>query len=255
MLISAGLLYSTSDIPPVELSSYSYKNNRMTAVSGREAMSTVRDEFVKVLGPLTGNADADLQMTMEFYSKNVELYEKSHVGDDFYRGPLVLAEATKKYLGNDHDARILDVACGTGKAAEELLSRGFSNLDGLDPNKEMLYYSESKKFYKHLFNVYLDDTTNAAAPDGAYDVACCAGGFVPGHIPAEGLRDMVNKVKKGGFVINVMREAYLDHPFFKDKLMNAIRQMKEEKVIESQEISQVDYFNGLKGLLMVFKRL
>ena len=46
------------------------------------------------------------------------------------------------------NARILDVACGTGIVAEELRQHGYDNIDGLDPVKGYLETAQDKKLYR-----------------------------------------------------------------------------------------------------------
>ena len=51
-------------------------------------------------------------------------------------------------LNLPRNARILDVACGTGIVAEELRPHGYDNIDGLDPVKGYLETAQDKKLYR-----------------------------------------------------------------------------------------------------------
>ena len=51
-------------------------------------------------------------------------------------------------LNLPREARILDVACGTGIVAEELRPHGYDNMDGLDPVKGYLETAQHKKLYR-----------------------------------------------------------------------------------------------------------
>ena len=53
------------------------------------------------------------------------------------------------------EARILDVACGTGIVAEELRPHGYDNIDGLDPVKGYLATAQDKKLYRVRANAAL----------------------------------------------------------------------------------------------------
>lgn len=44
-----------------------------------------------------------------------------------------------------------------------------------------------------------------------YDACVIVGSFGEGHIPTEGLRELIRLVKPGGYIINVMRKEYLDY--------------------------------------------
>ena len=51
-------------------------------------------------------------------------------------------------LNLPREARILDVACGTGIVAEELRPHGYDNMDGLDPVKGYLETAQHKNLYR-----------------------------------------------------------------------------------------------------------
>ena len=49
----------------------------------------------------------------------------------------------------DKSVRILDVACGAGAVAQELVQRGYTNIDGLDSMKGYLEVAQEKKLYNN----------------------------------------------------------------------------------------------------------
>ena len=58
----------------------------------------------------------------------------------------------------DKSVRILDVACGAGAVAQELVQRGYTNIDGLDSMKGYLEVAQEKKLYNSTYH-------NAVVPD------------------------------------------------------------------------------------------
>lgn len=83
------------------------------------------------------------------------------------------------------------------------------------------------------------------------------GAFCEGHIPAEGIRELIRVVKPGGYIINVMRKEFLDYvkdyagrlePFM-DKLEN------EENVWSLVTKFDMDnYFSNKVGKAFVFRK-
>ena len=55
----------------------------------------------------------------------------------------VLAHFVSIFISN-RDLKVIDIAAGTGLASESLKQYGFSNLDALDPSKEMLKIAQKK---------------------------------------------------------------------------------------------------------------
>lgn len=84
-----------------------------------------------------------------------------------------------------------------------------------------------------------------------------AGSFGEGHIPSEGIRELIRVVKPGGYVINVMRKEYLD--YVKDyagrlePLMEKLE--REEKKWSLVTKFDVDNYSFNKsGKIFVFKK-
>ena len=70
-----------------------------------------------------------------------------------YEGPKATAEFLAKHLqqlGYGQDARILDLGCGTGIVGEELKSRGYKNIDGVDICNDVMIKAKEKSIYTNL---------------------------------------------------------------------------------------------------------
>ncbi|XP_078608157.1 methyltransferase-like protein 27 isoform X1 [Branchiostoma floridae x Branchiostoma japonicum] len=128
-----------------------------------------------------------------FYSTWAPDYDKD-LSTGLYNGPPMVAEALAGVLGDRKDARILDVAAGTGLVGEELQKRGFSNIDALDANKEMLDIAEAKNVYRNLIQEFLGPK-RLQIEDDTYDALCTAGSFSDGHLKSDCLEEMIRIVK------------------------------------------------------------
>ena len=74
-------------------------------------------------------------------------------------------------LNLDKSAKIIDVACGTGAVALELVPEGYTNIDGLDPMKGYLEVAKERKLYQEYFHLSV----------------------VPGYIHSEFFYDFISK--------------------------------------------------------------
>lgn len=84
-----------------------------------------------------------------------------------------------------------------------------------------------------------------------------SGSFGEGHIPAEGIRELIRVVKPGGFIINVMRKEYLnyvkDYAGRLEPLMDKLE--REENLWSSVAKFDVDNYSFNKsGQIFVFKK-
>jgi len=115
-------------------------------------------------------------------------------------------------LNLDSSVRILDVCSGTGLVAKFLKAkspagRQYANIDALDSSKEMLQGAKKLGIYKKFFCCPIGgDCPPAPIADDEYDVVIIAGGFAEGHMEPTAFDEMLRVLKKGGYIINVMRE-------------------------------------------------
>lgn len=77
------------------------------------------------------------------------IFENSLIGEFLYRKYPEPAIRSLSYLDIDHETKILDVGCGTGKLLHSLKRLGFKNLQGIDPyNKEDILMEGDLKILK-----------------------------------------------------------------------------------------------------------
>lgn len=197
--------------------------------------------------------------TAEFYSNWAKdsNYDE-HLNQNLYRGPKIAAKAVADYFNTSkrETVRILDVAAGTGFVAENLVEYGFKHIDALDPSEGMLELARKKEnLYEHFMTSYLDSNPLPTLPN-TYDCAVTSGGMGEGHIPFDGLAQLIRVVKPGGLICIVMREAYLEHSQYKD-LLEPFMDMLEEQgkwQLDSRTIAP-HYCFDLNGIVYKYKVL
>ncbi|CAB4041047.1 Hypothetical predicted protein [Paramuricea clavata] len=161
-----------------------------------------------------GTTKEELKEAYVAWSKT---YEKDMCINHSYSGPAVAAEQLAqqmKEFGYTDDTRILDLGCGTGLVGDELVNRGYKNIDGVDLMPEMLEVAKAKGIYGLLQQGSMGSPECKDLGIGAnqYDVAICVGTFTLAHVKSEGLDDLVHVVKPGGLVAFGIRERALDAP-------------------------------------------
>ncbi|XP_071545009.1 methyltransferase-like protein 27 [Panulirus ornatus] len=128
-----------------------------------------------------------------------------------YNGPLMGAEEVARLVPEERrqKVRVLDIAAGTGKVGLELHKRGFVNIDALEPSEGMMNILRDTGVYSVKYQEFLGIGQNTVPPD-TYDVVVIVGGMGEGHVPIQGVDDMIRITKPGGFVVIVMRLEYLE---------------------------------------------
>lgn len=156
-------------------------------------------------------------------------YEKE-LPDDVYNAPVVTAAAAAEGLTDEQkaQARVFDVAAGTGLCAVQLKKHGFRHIDALDPSQGMLDKAKEKDIYDRYICDFITDK-HLDIEDNTYDVLTVSAGFGEGHIPCSALHEMVRVVKPGGRIVLVTREQHL-HTVdeYKDRLEPLMDRLEAE---------------------------
>ncbi|CAH1270653.1 WBSCR27 [Branchiostoma lanceolatum] len=192
--------------------------------------------------------------SQRFYSTWAPAYDKD-LTTEIYNGPRQIAEALAGVVGDRKDARILDAAAGTGLVGEELRKLGFSNMDALDANKEMLDIAESKKVYRNLIHDLLGPNRLQIADD-TYDALCCSGSFSDGHLKCDCLEEMIRVVTPGGVICLIVKEAFLETVEEYKRLEPRMSELQDKGLWErTSRIVAEEYVENGSGIIFVYKVL
>lgn len=170
------------------------------------------------------------------YDNNAEEYDKDMeiVG---WKGPALAADVFEKHFPNQNDVRVLDVAAGSGLAAEHLRKKGYTNLDALDCSQGMLNKAKEKGLYhKYICTMFGSERVPGIKTDD-YDAITCVGAIGCHHLPADCLFEMIRIVKPGGIILNL----YFDNlerddlealPVLQEKLVKAgaLQVLSDERI-------------------------
>ena len=183
------------------------------------------------------------------YDNWARKYEYELLNEYGYCAHIIAAEALLKYELRK-DCEIIDIGCGTGLVAEELISMGFSNITGLDISSKMIAIAKGKGLYKKLYKKRVEDVDNSIFEK--FDVLTCVGSFGLGHIGPKSLKTLMHLVKKGSIVIIFMNA----EPFIFEDYKKYIENLVSYKAVEVITIEDHNYMSKIErpGKLMIFRR-
>ena len=181
-----------------------------------------------------------------------------------YADPDVMAIAFED-LKVPLDAKILDVASGSGLLAISLAKKGYKFFDGIDASQKMIDKATTFNLYQHQELMYLGNGDLPEKFRDSYDCVIQAGSFLPGHLPTQTIDQMVQSLKIGGLMFMSIREKIfveLGHWDRMKKLMDEgkIKMVKQfwwikyEGVNESQ-VGGSDFFHPEDASCSVYMRL
>lgn len=177
------------------------------------------------------SVDEEYSKQQDVYSKFAKAYDDA-IRIEKYSGPERIAKKVSDLLPDSKDINILDYGCGTGLVGDNLHALGYQNVDGLDPNSELLEESKQKGKMKNFYQMKSTDDHVAAFKAESYNVITSAGTFFlsASHPGFETIKILSRMVKKGGYIILLIKNAYLDCPFVDHSV---IPQLEKEGVIKS----------------------
>ena len=150
----------------------------------------------------------------------------------------------------DKNSEIIDIGCGTGLSGQEIILKGFINIDGSDFSKKMLDEAKFKNIYRGLFT--LDLNKNNFKLDKSYDAIIAAGVISPNHANPECLKNCFDYLKPNGVIIFSLN----DHAFSNKLFMNQIDKIIEflgYKIMEKEYGEHLLKIN-LKSWIYVLKK-
>ncbi|XP_069949562.1 methyltransferase-like protein 27 isoform X2 [Cherax quadricarinatus] len=131
--------------------------------------------------------------------------------------------------------RVLDVAAGTGWVGSQLHQKGFTNIDAVEPSGGMMNILNNTGVYTRKYQEFIG-FGQCTVPEDSYDVVVVCGSLCRGHIPVEGINDMIQVAKPGGLVAILMRkECLLTAEEYKDKLEAHMDHLEKTNVWQKTE--------------------
>ncbi|XP_068187582.1 methyltransferase-like protein 27 [Antennarius striatus] len=197
-----------------------------------------------------------------YYSSSAEIYETvSNVLD--YRGPSLAASIISAHFSGDREAAVvLDVACGTGLVAKQMVTQGFKQIVGVDGSNAMLDMSRKTGLYKDLKQCLLGEEP-LSVHWGLFDVVVIVGGLTIGHVPVNVVRELFDFAKPGGYICMTTRDS-CDNAEFKHALENELKQMEEEGLWTCVEVTKEREwikmkpergYNYMTGIVYLYKKI
>ncbi len=111
-----------------------------------------------------------------------------------YNGPKLAVEEFVKF-GVPKDARILDLAAGTGLVGLALSENGYTNIDALDGSDEMLVAARERNCYQNIMTHLIKRDTKLPIDDHTYDHIVMSGALC--HIDYENLPKIIKTCRPG----------------------------------------------------------
>ncbi len=183
-----------------------------------------------------------------------EMYENEMSHAWYIATRKLMIKNITKYLKKDE--KILDAGCGTGGTIQFLKKAGFSNIYGVDVNKDAIGYCQKRG----IKNICIGNLNNLDFKRNSFDAVICLDVLYHKNINKSTALNQFNKVlKKGGIL-------YLQEPAF-DWLKS-----EHDKVIETESrftdgeirklvqnsgftIIKLSYFNFLLSPIIILKRI
>lgn len=150
----------------------------------------------------------DSQSTDELKNK-YDVWAKSYDADVRESWEFILdnvAAILEKNLSTK-TVKILDGGAGTGLLGEILLKLGYTNISAVDLSPKMLEIAASKKAYKSIEQVNLEDDV-AVKRLGRFDIVIATGLFAYAHAGVTILENLFESIKSGGLFVVTIRDDY-----------------------------------------------
>ena len=170
------------------------------------------------------------------------------------------------FLNTPRDAKIFEVAQGTGLIGRLLNEKGFTHIDGVDASEKLCQMARESGWYREITHQYLANGVNKLPTKwlGQYDVVFASGCFSKGHIqnPA-GFNDVWAIMKVGGYFVTAFRTKYLeddDELGYKAKLegfrdQGRLEVVKTMTFMRGNNDNPYPFFQEMPYMLVVFRKL
>ncbi|MEM8980092.1 MAG: methyltransferase domain-containing protein [Pseudomonadota bacterium] len=150
------------------------------------------------------------EATQALYAEWSASYD-AEVTENGYATPKRCAEALAQFAHLNKP--MLDFGCGTGLSGLAMRAVGFSNIDGIDINPEMVKKARSKGAYNAL-----EVLEPGALPEKTYPAVAAIGVIGAGAAPVETMDLIWEALEPGGHLVFSFNDHALEDPVFEGKV-------------------------------------
>ncbi|KAK3774190.1 hypothetical protein RRG08_001325 [Elysia crispata] len=122
-----------------------------------------------------------------------------------YEAPGILANMLAGLIPDLTNAKILDLAAGSGIIGKALYDRGFRNIDAHDGAAAMVDFCRTTGHYNGFHTCFVGNGDKLTMEDDTYDSIACSGATLRNHLPASAQSEIARVIKPGGFFVNAYR--------------------------------------------------
>ncbi|KAE8622422.1 hypothetical protein XENTR_v10005238 [Xenopus tropicalis] len=223
-------------------------------------MATSHKSLQQVRGIISSaHTDCPPAQKLHFYDHWAPEYEED-VSVLEYKAPYLAAYTLASAIGSNRESQlVLDVACGTGLAAQELHHCGFRLFHGVDGSTGMLQVAETKELYLELKQCMLGQES-LPFPSDLYNAVIIVGALSDGQVPVSVIPELLRVTKQGGFVCLTTRsnKSNLQYKAALEQELSALKTQglwdcisikeveKWEKATSEKEVTvDTDYISGV----------
>lgn len=178
------------------------------------------------------------ESSLNVYEDWATSYETTMVEEYGYVAPKIAADVLEKCEVNKNH-NILDLGCGTGLVAMELVSRGYKIIDGVDFSCKMLKEARCKSIYREL--IVGDLTKVIDFGERVYDCVIGVGCFGNGHVGPEFIETITHYVRPNGILILYINGI----PFLEDNYQKYFHNLEQKQIWQIVFLEKSNYMIGL----------
>ena len=183
----------------------------------------------------------------EIYNVWCHNYDK-YVSEKKYVGPREIVKKLQSMILDfkvrENKIQVLDFGCGTGLVGQEIVNQGLDcEVDGIDISPGMVEKAREKNCYRDLWEWNISEEKL----DRPYDIIVSCGVFLEGHAPICLLLDLIEQVRREGFVLFTIRKSYLESKT--DDFDRYILRHQGIKILEQTDIPYLDNVECVMVLL------
>lgn len=186
----------------------------------------------------------------EIYNVWCHNYDK-YVSEKKYVGPREIVKKLQSMILDfkvrENKIQVLDFGCGTGLVGQEIVNQGLDcEVDGIDISPGMVEKAREKNCYRDLWEWNISEEKL----DRPYDIIVSCGVFLEGHAPISLLLDLIEQVRREGFVLFTIRKSYLE-----SKTDDFDRYILRHQGIKMLEQSEIPYLDNVECVMVLLYKV